>query len=80
MKRFLTFLMLMVLLVPNALRADELIIGDGTKSTNNAPFANYYSNSWVEAIYPASEIGESGLITSISTTMSAKVLLLTLVT
>ena len=66
MKKFLTFLMLMVLLVPNALRADELIIGEGTNSTNNAPFANYYSNSWVEAIYPASEIGESGLITSIS--------------
>ena len=56
----------MVLLVPNALRADELIIGEGTNATNNAPFANYYSNSWVEAIYPASEIGESGLITSIS--------------
>ena len=66
MKKFLTFLMLMVLLVPNALRADELTIGTGTNSTNNAPFANYYSNSWVEAIYPASEIGESGLITSIS--------------
>ena len=66
MKRFLTFLMLLVLLAPQALRADELIIGDGTNSTNNAPFANYYSNSWVEAIYSASEIGGAGLITSIS--------------
>ncbi len=66
MKRFLTFLMLLVLLAPQALRADELIIGEGTNTTYNAPFMNYYSNSWVEIIYPAEEIGGAGLITSIS--------------
>ena len=66
MKKFLTFLMLLALMMPNALRADELVLGDGTSGTNNAPFNNYYSNSWNEAIYSASEIGQSGLITSVS--------------
>ena len=66
MRKFLTFLMLLVLMAPYALRADEIIIGNGTKTGNAAPFNNYYEHSWTEMIYPASEIGQSGFINSIA--------------
>ncbi len=44
----------------------EVVIGNGTGSTYNAPFANYNYWSWVETIYPASEIGQACTINAIS--------------
>ena len=37
-----------------------------TTNGHNAPFNNYYNNSWTQMIYPASLIGLPGNITSIS--------------
>ena len=66
MRKFLTFLMLMVLVAPQALRADEYIVGDGTLDSRDNPFQNYYSNGYTELIYPASEIGQAGMINSLA--------------
>ena len=41
-------------------------IGTGSSSTYTMPFDNYYKNSWDQMIYPASQIGVGGYITSIS--------------
>ena len=41
-------------------------IGTGTSSTYTVPFDNYYKNSWDQMIYPASQIGVGGYITSIA--------------
>ena len=57
MRKFLLSLLLLVFMAPYAMRADEIIIGDGTAGTYYAPFNNFYAHSWVEMIYPASEIG-----------------------
>ncbi len=66
MRKFLTFLMLLVLVAPQALRADEYIVGDGTLDSRDNPFQNYYSNGYTELIYPASEIGQAGMINSLA--------------
>ena len=66
MKKFLASLMLLVLLSPFALRADEIIVGNGTSTTNIAPFGNCYSYSWVEMLYQSSEIGQACTITSLA--------------
>ena len=66
MRKFLTFLLLMVLVTPQALRADEVIIGDGTSTSYTFPFNNYYGNSYNESIYQASEIGTAGFINSVA--------------
>ena len=45
-------------------------IGTGTASSYDAPFNNWYEDSWNEVIYPASEFfaggGSAGMITAIS--------------
>ena len=45
-------------------------IGTGTASSYDAPFNNYYEDSWNEVIYPASDFfaggGSAGMITAIS--------------
>lgn len=66
MRKFLTFLMLLVLVAPQALRADEYIVGDGTLDSRDNPFQNYYSNGYTELIYPANEIGQAGMINSLA--------------
>lgn len=42
-----------------------LNIGEGTSTGYNAPFNNYYGNSWTQMMYPASELS-AGTISSIS--------------
>ena len=58
--------MLLVLFAPFALRADEIIVGNGTDSGNMAPFGNAYGHQWVEMVYPSSMIGQACTITSLS--------------
>ena len=58
--------MLLVLFAPFALRADEIIVGTGTESANMVPFGNCYNYSWMETLYPSSEIGQAGTITALS--------------
>ena len=58
--------MLLVLFAPFALRADEIIVGNGTDSANIGPFGNAYGYSWVEMVYPSSMIGQACTITSLS--------------
>ncbi len=41
-------------------------VGTGSSSTYTLPFDNYYRNSWDQMIYPASQIGVGGYITSIA--------------
>ncbi|SDB01789.1 InlB B-repeat-containing protein [Eubacterium oxidoreducens] len=41
-------------------------IGDGSSSTKDIPYGNYYKNSTAEMIYTADEIGGSGIINSIA--------------
>ena len=41
-------------------------IGTGSSSTYTVPFDNFYKNSWDQMIYPASQIGVGGYITSIA--------------
>ena len=43
---------------PEVPATEELVVGEGTYGTSVAPFRNTYYNSWVETIYPLSEIGE----------------------
>lgn len=66
MKKFLSLVLLMVLMTPFALRADEVIIGTGTDSHYYHPFTLDYKYTWSEAIYYESEIGGAGTISEIS--------------
>ncbi|MBE6343311.1 MAG: hypothetical protein E7065_07965, partial [Lentimicrobiaceae bacterium] len=66
MKKFILSMLLAVLMLPFATRADELVIGDGTGSGYYSPFNNYYKHSWNETIYQASEFDGSASITSIA--------------
>ena len=59
-------MLLAVLMLPFATRADELVIGDGTGSGYYSPFNNYYKHSWNETIYQASEFDGSASISSIA--------------
>ena len=58
MKKLLLFLMMMVM-VPSIMKADEIIVGEATGSKNVGPFLNSYPHSWVEMIYTADEIGQA---------------------
>ncbi len=66
MKKFILSMLLAVLMLPFATRADELVIGDGTGSGYYSPFNNYYKYSWNETIYQASEFDGSASISSIA--------------
>ena len=65
MKKLLLFLMMMVM-VPSIMKADEIIVGKATGSKNVGPFLNSYPHSWVEMIYTAEEIGQACTIGSIA--------------
>ena len=65
MRKFLVSLLLMALMIPFAAKAD-VIIGDGTNSSNSVPFDAYYYNSWQESVYLAEEIGGPCVINSIA--------------
>ena len=66
MKKFILSMLLAVLMLPFATRADELVIGNGTGSGYYSPFNNYYKHSWNETIYQASEFDGSVSINSIA--------------
>ena len=66
MRKFLGILLLLVFISPFAAQADEIIVGNGTSSSYNAPFNNFYKNSWNETIYPASSFAMPGTINAIS--------------
>ena len=66
MKRNLLFLMLMVVLFPLTMKAQEIIVGEATTDKNLAPFLNSYQNSWLEMVYTAEEIGQACTIGSIA--------------
>ena len=72
MKRFYIFLLLLTMGVCGfAQGLTTITIGTGTTETYNLPINNFYKNSWSEMIYPASQITETGYITSISFDVSA---------
>ena len=66
MKKNLLFLMLMVVLFPLTMKAQEIIVGEATGDKNLAPFLNSYQNSWLEMVYTADEIGQACTIGSIA--------------
>ena len=66
MKKNLLFLMLMVVLFPLTMKAQEIIVGEATSDKNLAPFLNSYQNSWLEMVYTAEEIGQACTIGSIA--------------
>ncbi len=66
MRRFLVSLLLLVLIAPMTVKADEVIIGTGTTTGYNAPFNNFYKNSWNETIYPASSFSSACVINSVA--------------
>ena len=62
-------ILLMVLVAPFLMKAQdssEVTIGTGTSTSYTPGFYPYYKNTWFEAIYSADEIGQPGLITSLS--------------
>lgn len=66
MKKSLLLLMLMVVLFPLTMKAQEIIVGTATTDKNLAPFLNSYQNSWLEMVYTAEEIGQACTIGSIA--------------
>ena len=58
--------MLLVFMAPFAMKADEIIIGEGTGSDYNTPFNNYYTRSWNETIYPSSAFDVTCTINSVA--------------
>ncbi len=66
MKKFLLSIMLMVVLFPLTMKADEIITGEGTGDSNLGPFVNSYPHSWIEMIYQANEIGQACKIGNIA--------------
>ena len=65
MKKLLLILVMMVM-APSIMKADEIIIGTATDNKNVAPFVNSYPNSWLEMVYTAEEIGQACTIGSIA--------------
>ena len=65
MKKLLLILVMMVM-APSIMKADELIVGTATDNKNAVPFLNSYPNSWMEMIYTAEEIGQACTIGSIA--------------
>ena len=65
MKKLLLILVMMVM-APSIMKADEIVVGTGTDNKNVAPFVNSYPNSWLEMVYTAEEIGQACTIGSIA--------------
>ena len=65
MKKLILILVMMVM-IPSIMKADEIIVGTGTDNKNVAPFLNSYPNSWLEMVYTAEEIGQACTIGSIA--------------
>ena len=65
MKKLLLILVMMVM-APSIMKADEIIVGTATDNKNAVPFLNSYPNSWMEMIYTAEEIGQPCTIGSIA--------------
>ena len=65
MKKLLLILVMMVM-APSIMKADEIIVGTATDNKNVAPFVNSYPNSWLEMVYTAEEIGQACTIGSIA--------------
>lgn len=59
MKKFLLSIVMIMTLMPLTVKADEIIVGEGTDAKNLAPFVNSYPHSWCEMIYKADEIGQA---------------------
>ena len=66
MKKFLLSIVMIMALMPLTVKADEIIVGEGTDAKNLAPFVNSYPNSWCEVVYEASEIGKACTIGSMA--------------
>ena len=66
MKKILLSIVMIIALMPLTVKADEIIIGEGTDEKNLAPFVNSYPNSWCEIVYEASEIGKACTIGSMA--------------
>lgn len=66
MKKFLLSIVMIMALMPLTVKADEIIVGEGTDAKNVAPFVTSYPHSWCEVIYEASEIGKACNIDSIA--------------
>ncbi|MBE6336188.1 MAG: hypothetical protein E7066_05880, partial [Lentimicrobiaceae bacterium] len=66
MKKVLLSLLLLVFMAPFAMRADEVVIGQGTGSDYNTPFNVFYKISWHESIYPASSFDMPCVINSVA--------------
>ena len=59
MKKFLLSFMLMAVLFPLTINAQEIIVGEATDAKNLAPFVNSYPHSWCEIVYQSDEIGKA---------------------
>lgn len=66
MKKFLLSIMLVAIMLPMTIKAQEIVVGEAVGSTNFAPFVNTYSHSWIEIIYKSDEIGQAYNIGSIA--------------
>ena len=66
----LKYLIAIILLLPFVAEAQNnpstITVGDGSYASHDIPFNNYYWHSWNQEIYPASDISQSGYITSIA--------------
>ena len=65
MKKLLLILVMMVM-APSIMKADEIVVGTATDSINTNPFLSYIHHSWAEIIYQADEIGQACTIESIA--------------
>ena len=65
MKKILLFFLFIVGLA-GGMKAQEVIIGNGTTSDYDIAFYPYYMDSYWESLYLPSEIGMPGLITSVA--------------
>ena len=65
-KKLILFLMLALFGSTSFLRADEVVIGEGTGTTYYFPIDNFFNYSCTEQIFLADEIGMGGTINAIS--------------
>ena len=66
MRKLLLSLLLLVVFSPLALRADEVIVGNGSSYSNAVPFNNMKTDSYTQSIYPMGEIGGAKTITAVA--------------
>ena len=66
MRKLLLSLLLLVVFSPLALRAGEVIVGNGSSSSNVVPFNNMKTDSYTQSVYPMGEIGGAKAITAVA--------------